>query len=324
MRERMIVVLTMLLCSTGMYAQKNLLALVDSFLYKWYYDVNIDTNYVTRLPRGWIITPNNRFCQTELEIESRLDGKYCKIETNSALRLTQSVRVTYSGLSLTLALNPLRLSGRNTDWEFSVSSYGSRVGFEFTAIDSKTMKGTMNYEGVDFDLNAGDVSQKLFYVTGYYAFNSRRFSHSAVFSQSYIQKRSAGSWLLSAAFYASRIKTRDTSYIVEGLLDYYKFALGGGYGYNWVPTKNLLIHISGTPSLCLYSRNKLELDAEYEKPKDPFPEFIIMGKGAAVYHYKKWFFGLNTVVNFFVNGNSSSLQVLNSRWSSRVFVGYRF
>lgn len=41
-------------------------------------------------------------------------------------------------------------------------------------------------------------------LTGYYTFNHRRFSYPAAFTQSYIQRRSAGSWLAGISYQSSR------------------------------------------------------------------------------------------------------------------------
>ncbi len=190
-----------------------------------------------------------------------------------------------------------------------------------TASISKTMKGYVNDGETRRDVNTGDIQQKMLYATAYYAFNSRRFAYAAATSQSYIQKRSAGSWLLSAAFYGSTITTERR---VNSRLNHLDIAVGGGYGYNWVPGKHWLFHISGTPTLCLYSHSSVTVNGEYEKQKMHFPEFIIVGRGAIVFQTRKWFVGSNMIYYTSVNGEESTLKMLNTRWYLRTFVGLRF
>ena len=51
---------------------------------------------------------------------------------------------------------------------------------------------------------AGKNRDYEFNLNSYYAFNYRKFSFPAAFSQSYIQKRSAGSWMVGASFDGSK------------------------------------------------------------------------------------------------------------------------
>ena len=53
------------------------------------------------------------------------------------------------------------------------------------------------------DLPEGILQVKTLNVNAFYVFNYRRFSYPAAFSQSYIQRRSAGSFLLAIRLYAT-------------------------------------------------------------------------------------------------------------------------
>ena len=48
-------------------------------------------------------------------------------------------------------------------------------------------------------------------LNAYYAFNGRRFSYPAVFSQSWMQKRSCGSLMLGASFMGGVLKRATTT-----------------------------------------------------------------------------------------------------------------
>ncbi len=320
---KIVAVFSLVLFTTELFAQKKMIAKIDSFLHDRYYRVNIDTDYLERPARRWSVSLGGNMSTTGLEVTSSINGKDCHTKMDADKTLTTSLSVAYSGLSLSLSLNPAKLSGKETDWELNLTSYGNRMGVDITATDSKTMSGTMRFSDRMVDLATGDIRQKLFYLNGYYAFNYRRFSYPAAFQQSYIQKQSAGSWLLNASVYGSRTTTENLL-TVNSQLDYLKVAFGGGYGYNWVPQKNWLFHISGAPTLCLFSHSRLEIDGEREQLRWHFPEFIISGKGAVVYRYKKWFVGANMVFNFSVNGEDNSLQAMNTRWFAKSFIGFKF
>ncbi len=320
---KIVTVSIFVLLPISLFAQEKMVAKIDSFLSNRYYRIDYDTSYLARPARRWSISLGTNISTTGLDVTSNINNQDCKTKLDADKTMTTSLSVAYSGLSLSFSLNPAKLSGKETDWEFNFSSYGNRMGVDFTATDSKTMSGSMIFADKNYDLSAGDIRQKMFFLNGYYAFNSRRFSYPAAFQQSYVQKRSAGSWLLNAAIYGSRTTT-ENGHMGKSQLDYLKVAVGGGYGYNWVPQKNWLFHISAAPTLCLFSHSRLEINDEREKLRWHFPEFVISGKGAVVYRYKKWFFGANMIFNFSVNGEDHSLQVMNTRWLAKSYMGFRF
>ncbi len=318
---KIIAVVVWLICPTELWAQKKWLMKVDSVLRERYYGADIDTNYLQRPEQRWDIRVGNNFSSSALQLTAERDGNEYKAELDADMKMTAQVKISYSGLALALSVNPTSLKGKNNDWGLNFNTSGRRFGLDVTASISKTMKGYVNDGDIRRDVNTGDMQQKMIYATAYYAFNARRFAYAAASSLSYIQKRSAGSWLLSAAFYGTAITTERK---MSSELNHLNFALGGGYGYNWVPGRHWLFHISGTPTLCLYSHSSVTVNGEYEKMKRHFPEFIIIGKGAVVYQTRKWFLGSNMIYYTSVNGEKSKLHMLNTRWYLRTFVGLRF
>ncbi len=320
---RNVAFLSLLLFSPDLNAQKKMFSKLDSVLKNRYYRVDIDTQYLERPERRWSISVGGNLSTTSLDVLTDLNGKDSRTTVKADMTSSATVSLAYSGLSLSFSLNPAKLSGKVTDWEFNFSSYRNRMGLDFTATDSKTMTGTITFPDQSYELASGDIRQRLFYANGYYAFNSRRFSYPAAFQLSYIQKQSAGSWLLNAAVYGSRITTENSS-VVQGETENLKIAVGGGYGYNWVPQKNWLFHLSASPTMCVFNYNRLKIDGEHEKLRWHFPDFIISGRGAIVYRYKKLFVGANMIFNFSVNGEENSLKVKNTRWFAKSFIGIRF
>lgn len=115
-------------------------------------------------------------------------------------KTTLSIGVSYLGLSLSAAINPAKLMGKYHDFELNFNSYGRCFGFDIIYHDAKNFTGWHDHEGMErIELPDGMLSVKTLNVNAYYAFNSRRFSYPAAFSQSYIQRRSAGGFLLAAS-----------------------------------------------------------------------------------------------------------------------------
>ncbi len=314
-------VVVMALCATEGYAQKRLIAKVDSFLQARYYGADIDTSYLERPDKRWNIRVGNNITSSSIKMEAGKNSAHLKGELEADMKMTTQFKISYTGLSLALSINPGKLKGKNTDWGLNFNTSGRRMGVDVTASISKTFKGEVERYGMKEWINTGDIQQKLIYVTGYYAFNARKFSYAAAMNQSYIQKRSAGSWLLAAAFYGSTITAEDRGHFKMNHVD---VALGGGYGYNWVPAKRWLLHVSFTPTLCVYTHNSLTTDDEYDDRYMQFPEFIFLAKSAVVYQTKKWIFGSNLIYYGSYNGDVKTLEVMASKWYWRTFVGFRF
>ena len=97
----------------------------------------------------------------------------------------------------------------------------------------------------------------------FYLFNGKRFSYSAAYSQSKIQKRSAGSLMAGAMYYQGSIDYADHSngdliYAMQGLgkVKLWQGSVGIGYAYNWVPVRGLLVNATAMPMLTLVNRVK--------------------------------------------------------------------
>jgi hypothetical protein len=121
-------------------------------------------------------------------------------------------------------------------------------------------------------LEAGDVKMKMANLAGYYVFNHRRFSYPAAFTQSYIQRRSAGSWLAGISYQGGTIETTDDlkarspkSPDIQIRIGH--IGIGGGYGYNLVLGQKWLLHLSILPTFVVYNYNKLTVNGERREAK---------------------------------------------------------
>ena len=95
-------------------------------------------------------------------------------------------------------------------------------------------------------------------------FNGKRYSQASAYNQSVIQRRSAGSFLLGLSWYHSSIDLSDklNSDIILasnriGKIKVNQGNIGFGYGYNWVPARNLLFNAMVMPTIAFYNRVKV-------------------------------------------------------------------
>ena len=237
-------------------------------------------------------------------------------------KATLSLGVSYLGLSLSASLNPAKLMGKYHDYELNFNNYGRRFGFDIIYQNAKNFKGWHDHEGMErITLPDGVLSVKTLNVNAFYVFNSRRFSYPAAFSQSYIQRRSAGSFLLAASGMGQRA---DLDWERDMTLKMTNIGVGAGYGYNYVPGKGWLLHISALPTFIVYSNASMTFDDARVPLHYHFPEVIITGRGAVVRQWSNKFIGMSMVFNFTNVGDKESLAIHNIKWRIRSFFGVRF
>jgi hypothetical protein len=236
-------------------------------------------------------------------------------------KATLSMGVSYLGFTLSAALNPAKLMGKYHDFELNFNSYSRRFGFDIIYQDAKNFTGWYDSEGMErLELPADILKVKTLNVNAFYVFNSRRFSYPAAFSQSYIQRRSAGSFLLAASGMGQHA-TLDGEYVTN--LKMTNIGLGAGYGYNYVPGRGWLLHISALPTFIVYSNTSMTFSNDRVPLHYHFPEVIITSRGAVVRQWSNKFIGLSMVFNYTNIGNEESLAIHNTKWRIRTFFGLR-
>ncbi len=294
---------------------------IDSILTVNYRKGDIDTAYIKRPDTKWTLTARVNVSGAKIETEGLDNGQHFKSEMEANRKTTISLGVGYLGVSLNAALNPAKLMGKYRDFEMNLNSYGRRFGFDFIYQDAKNFKGWHDHEGMErIELPDGKLSVKTLNLNAFYVFNSRRFSYPAAFSQSYIQRRSAGSFLLAASAMGQHAKL---DWVQEMQLKMTNIAIGAGYGYNYVPSRGWLMHISAVPTFIVYSNTSLTFGESRIPLRYHFPEVIITGRGAVVRNWSNKFCGLSMIFNFTNIGNEDRIALHNIKWHIRTFFGFR-
>jgi hypothetical protein len=293
----------------------------DSLLSVRYQKGNIDTAYIMRPQTKWTFRARMNVSGATIKAEGMDNGQHFQAKMEANRKTTLSLGVSYLGLSLSAALNPAKLLGKYHDYELNFNSYGRRFGFDIIYQDAKNFVGWHDHEGMErIDLPEGILQVKTLNVNAFYVFNYRRFSYPAAFSQSYIQRRSAGSFLLAVSG-QGQYATLDWEQDME--LKMTNIGIGGGYGYNFVPHKGWLLHISALPTFIVYSKTSMNFGETTVPLNYHFPEVIITGRGAALYQWSNKFLGLSMVFNFTNIGYEESLTLHNIKWRIRTFFGLR-
>ena len=313
----------------GQSRNQQLKAKVDSVLSSRYYKTPYDTNYVVR-PEG-TVTLKLRLNQTgnDFHAKGTVNGIYSKADLSTSHKTTISIAASYRGLSAAVALNPAKMSGTYKDYEFNLNYYSSRISLDFSYQRSESLTGDVYREDRgEQPMESGDLTLKVVNFAGYYAFNHRHFSYPAAFNQSYIQRRSAGSWLAGISYQGGIIETRDelkarNPNAPTVSIDVGHVGIGGGYAYNWVLGQKWLIHFSLLPTFVVYNRNKMTVNGERKEAQHMRFNMIFNERAAIVYNFSpRYFAGATLVMNNSVF-DDDTVVINQNKWRARAFIGLR-
>ena len=301
---------------------------VDSVLAARYYHTPYDTNYVKR-PEGRL-TLKVRLNQTGNDFHARgtVNDIHSRADLHTNHKTTISVAAIYRGLGVGMAINPAKWSGVYKDYEFNLNYYSSRLSLDFSYQRSESLAGDIERENHMERLETGDVTLKVVNLAGYYTFNHRKFSFPAAFTQSYIQHRSAGSWLAGISYQGGSIKTthelKDRNPNAPDARIYIgHFGIGGGYGYNWVIGEKWLLHFSMLPTFVVYNRNNFTMNGERKKAQHIRFNMLFNERVAIVHNFSKRFFvGATLVMNNSVFDDDNVI-VNQNKWRARASIGIR-
>ena len=301
---------------------------MDSILAARYYKTPYDTNYVVR-PEG-ILTLKVRMNQTgnTFHAKGTVNDVYSKADLSTSHKTTFSIAGIYRGIGIGVAINPAKWNGAYKDYEFNLNYYSNRLSLDFSYQRSESLTGDITRGDKVSTLEKGDLTMKVANVAGYYTFNHRRFSFPAAFTQSYIQKRSAGSWLAGISYQGGSIKTTDqlkekNPNAPDTRIYIGHVGIGGGYGYNWVLGRKWLLHFSMLPTFVVYNRNNMTVNGERKKASHIRFNMIFNERVAIVHNFSPRFFcGATLVMNNSVF-DDDAVTVNQNKWRARAFLGMR-
>ena len=234
---------------------------------------NVDTNYITLPEHSWQVSFTSSMVGINSYYSTNLLGETAKIALLS--RTTPSVDLGfyagYRGIGFGYSWDVQNAYTRHL--KFSVGS--KSMGLDFQRQVSTNLSGKV-INPYDPSASSGILSKGYVWITNtnltaWYALNSEHYSHQAAIKQSYIQKRSAGSILLSLSYMHTQMALQDTftyhgvpilAIIMDSVksITTHQVAVGLGYGINYTPNKGkVLLHAAANLQLVCYSINQLTL-----------------------------------------------------------------
>ena len=255
-------------------------------------------------------------------------GKYSKADLATSHKTTFAVAAIYRGIGVGFAINPAKWGGIYKDYEFNLNFYSRRFSLDFSYQRSESLSGDIRRGDTMLRMEKDDVEMNMVNFAATYTFNHRKFSYQAAFTQSYIQRRSAGSWLACLSYQGGSLKTTDAlkfrnpqSPEVRIYLGH--VGIGGGYGYNWVLGRRWLLHLSVMPTFVVFNRNNLTINGERKKAEHVRFNMIFNERLAVVFNISPRFFvGATLVMNNSVFDDSNVI-INQNKWRARGFFGMR-
>lgn len=327
MGKRFFFVILILMVSANGFSQnkfKKLYLRADSILRERYEKVTYDTQYICRPNKRLLFRVRGNLSGNSIRYKNVQDGNDSHAHIATDPRGTISLGVSYMGIAAAYSINPAKISGKNKDYELNISASSNRYIIDFNYQKSNTLTGDISTKNGEYHIDKDFLCMKMISITGCYIFNHRRFSYPAAFSQSYFQRRSAGSWMAGFSFMGGSINTNEDALANshELHLKVRNVALGGGYGYNLVLRKWLL-HLSAMPTIIVYNYNNINLDGGKREEYTHFPDMLINSRAAIVYNISpRYFIGSNLVVNSSTFGNFKH-YTFQTKWLARMFFGFR-
>jgi hypothetical protein len=304
----------------------------------------VDTNYVQTFKNifaiklflidngfSYIITPQHNSLFTEQQL------KDAKITYNPYIPPTAGVSLNIKGFGASYIFkftnDYLDTTGqaKSAFKQFQMNIYGSRFGFEGYYQDYQRFY--YKYKGDDSlsrnlkNYNS-DIRSYQFGANFLLIFNGKRFSYNAAFNQTVLQKKSAGSWMMTFSLKFNEVKAKDL--IPDGVKQYYgpyvdlqrnrnyAFLLHTGYGFNLTKSR---FYFSGALLAGIGIQSQFYNFPDDQNYKIAFP-LVGRAKTGIGYNGKIFFTGI------FANADvsQSSIQSIKTQQmvsSYGVYVGFR-
>ena len=261
---------------------------------------DVDTRYVEKNLYNLTFKPEYSYSYEHYRLGTTGDaGQSIGIlpDSRNVLTLNFGWRWLIVGYSIDLQKNrPLT--------EFNTSLYSTRFGLDLfyrkgtEGYRVNEMKGLYKGEALEKQPLEDVLTVKQLGVGLHYAFN-KRFSYSAAYGQSTIQRVSAGSLLLGAGynwqeftFDHANIGSATGTQLHDELLfnkaAYNDINISVGYAYNWVFAKNLLACLSLEPAIS-YKQAKLQYSEENSMQHSIAMDFTT--RAALLYNNNRYYAG---------------------------------
>ena len=296
---------------------------------------NYDTTYVVGIDKDFkLMLINNNWLDS---YGGTIGNNNMKVFMHSDINSSVGLHFSYMGIGYTYMFDLDNVFGGDPTRHFKWTLSFATSRFSFEGYKSRN-SGRVTIERFGDYNNKKPAKFKFFGLEQntwgfdmYYFFNHRKYSQSAAYSFSKIQKRSAGSFIAGLLVSTQNIDI-DFSSLPPEMKSYlpnhgnpliYKYHHRSycflvGYAYNWVFHKNWLFNITAAPS---FGWNR-SFDDSLEGSRN-MPAIDLRGRLSLVHNAKHFFYGMQFVVDAHLY-HSRSHDFINSQEDLTFIAGFRF
>ncbi len=274
----------------------------------------VDTNYIERNKYNLTLMTRSdwRYKMIWLRGRSDVDKSHQTLYFHPKSQVTIGPYVGYSLLFLGWTINiGSDISSNNSN--IYLSLYAPMFGVDYYYERDVNGYRISRISGFDKEIREASRDQEfpglsthMKYLHFYYIFNHRHFSYPAAYSQSTVQRRSSGAFILGYTYSLQKIdfnyeQLPSAFYDADGQLmlnkalqvhevHYHNHSISLGYTYNWVFARNFLFNISTAPAIGYnFTRGKSVSSEKIYRLSNINFDFI--GKLAIVWNTNRFFAG---------------------------------
>lgn len=312
----------------------------------------LDTNYIALPEHSWRLALTNGEVGIHATYTTMVDpATAITLRAQSTPSLGIGFNAGYRGYGGGYSWDVL--NAYTTNWNIS---YGSKfIGVEFMRNVSTNLNGYFSVNGhADGSLptlNKGEFRVSNTSLYAWYALNFTHYSHNAALKQCYLQKRTAGSLLLSVAYMSSQmnildtakyIRDEDMSILFDGVTGMVtrQVAIGIGYGINYTPNHGkVLLHAAANMQVVCYSINHVSYATASNVYMPGEPQYVLRPdkpvhvtgnmRAAISWEINRWvhlsaWAQANNLCFASKAGDLSTLSISNWHWQAHLNIGVRF
>ena len=302
---------------------------LDKKLTTRYYKSKYDSTYVIRPEEKWLLRLLLNQTGNHIHAEGTVSDVWSRYDLRSSYNTSLGLEVNYCDIAASVSMNPGKINGDYTDYEFNFEYHGQQFSFDVNYLRSTSLSGDIHLGDMSH-LDEEGIRMNVVNLAAYYVFNHRQFSYPAALYQNYYQLRSASSWLAGISYQGGSIKTTDelkqrspqAPYVH---LTFSNIGIGGGYCYNWVlgSRSQWLLHLSAMPTFTFFKHNKLIVNDRERRDSRPSINMIFNERASVVYHFSPRYNIGATMLMTNSLFDDSKVLVIQDKWLVRTFLGVR-
>ena len=257
--------------------------------------------------------------------ESEKNSKF-RSHISSDNMVNSTISVGYKGIALGYTFNPFSSNKNSKDYRFTLTLHGNFLGLDLAYYKINSFSGYSKLGNEKYSIPYGDPSMKLFLLNTYMVFNHRHYSYPAGVNLSYIQTRSSGSLIAGVTFSNNRTNVTSVGFDEPSLkINSKMVSIGAGYGYNYVPCRNMLFAFMLMPKFVVYDSSYIDVDTYDIKQTFKRPELTYSASVGIVKWMGNVYAGITALADGYESHHTSTgFRLLQVQWHVHAHLGVNF